>query len=62
MGSETLLGKMGTARTHINGSGQVQVESELWTAEAAADSEAIRKGDRIKVVEVNGLRLIVRKA
>jgi membrane-bound serine protease (ClpP class) len=61
MGSETLVGKVGTARTHINGSGQVQVESELWTAEAAADSETIRKGDRIQVVEVNGLRLIVRK-
>ena len=62
MGSETLLGRTGTARTHIRGSGQVQVESELWTAEAASDSEAIRKGDHIEVVRVDGLRLIVRKA
>jgi membrane-bound ClpP family serine protease len=62
MGAETVVGKSGSARTNINGSGQVQVESELWTAEAAEDSASIHKGDRIEVVEVRGLRLIVRKA
>jgi membrane-bound serine protease (ClpP class) len=62
MGGETLVGKLGSARTNINGSGQVQVESELWTAEAAGDSAVIRKGDRIVVVQISGLRLIVRKA
>lgn len=61
IGSESLAGKTGTAQTFEGEAGQVQVESELWSAEKAAGSEAIRKGDRIEVVEVRGLRLIVRK-
>jgi membrane protein implicated in regulation of membrane protease activity len=40
----------------------VQVESELWTAEAAEGSTAIVRGDRIEVMDVKGLRLKVRKA
>jgi membrane protein implicated in regulation of membrane protease activity len=39
----------------------VQLESELWSAERAADSDPISKGDFVEVVEVRGLRLIVRK-
>jgi membrane-bound serine protease (ClpP class) len=61
-GIESLIGKMGTARTAVetNG-GQVQLGSELWTAESVDTSEAIGKGDRVEVVEVKGLRLKVRK-
>ncbi len=62
MGVETVLGKFGYARSEIGLSGQVQVESELWTAEAYPGSGAISKGDRVEVVEVKGLRLKVRKA
>jgi membrane protein implicated in regulation of membrane protease activity len=40
--------------------GQVQLGSELWSAESA-DAESIGKGDRVEVVEVKGLRLKVRK-
>ena len=61
MGKETLLDKVGIARSNISQGGQVQVDSELWTAEAADDSAEIRKGDRVKVVEVHGVRLKVRK-
>ena len=60
-GKETVLGKIGIARSNVRPIGQVQVESELWTAEAADDSTAINKGDRVQVVEVQGLRLRVRK-
>lgn len=60
-GRETLVGKTGFARSDIGLTGQVQVEAELWTAEAAEGSEAIRKGDKVEVVEVHGLRLRVRK-
>jgi len=60
-GSESLLGKTGSARTAVDAAGQVQVESELWSAEKSAESESIRKGDLIEVVEVRGLRLIVKK-
>jgi membrane-bound serine protease (ClpP class) len=62
MGKETVVGKIGIARSNIRPSGQVQVESELWTAEAADDSATIGKGDRVQVVEVHGVRLRVRKA
>jgi membrane protein implicated in regulation of membrane protease activity len=59
---ETLVGKLGTARTAVEtGGGQVQLGSELWTAESADGSEPIGKGDRVEVVEVKGLRLKVRK-
>ena len=62
MGAESYVGKMGTARTPIEeAGGQVQVESELWTAEPINGSEKIGKGDRVEVVEVKGLRLKVRK-
>jgi membrane-bound serine protease (ClpP class) len=60
-GRESLVGKVGTATTIFKGTGQVQVGSELWTAEADEGSGKIRKGDRVEVVEVKGLRLKVRK-
>ncbi|MGD8404166.1 MAG: nodulation protein NfeD [Anaerolineales bacterium] len=60
-GQESLVGKNGTATTAIKETGQVQVGSELWSAEAAEGSGKIRKGDRVEVVEVKGLRLKVRK-
>jgi len=60
-GSETLIGKTGTAKTSVGDTGQVQLGSELWSAEKSAESESIRKGDHVEVVEVRGLRLIVKK-
>lgn len=60
-GSESFVGKTGTAKTFEGDAGQVQLESELWSAEKAPSSESIGKGDKIEVVEVRGLRLIVKK-
>ena len=60
-GREVLIGKTGTATTAFRPTGQVQVGSELWTAEAVEGSRKIRKGDKVEVVEVKGLRLKVRK-
>jgi len=60
-GAESLVGKTGSARTFEGDTGQVQVESELWSAERSADSDPIGKGDRVEVVEVKGLRLKVKK-
>ena len=61
-GIESLIGKMGTARSVVEGnSGQVQLGSELWSAESVDITEPISKGDRVEVVEVKGLRLKVRK-
>ena len=61
MGQESLVGKTGTVTETLNPTGQVQLGSELWTAEAAEGSGKMRKGDRVEVVEVKGLRLKVRK-
>lgn len=60
-GAETMLGKTGTAKTSVGDAGQVQLGSELWSAEKSAESEKIGKGDHVEVVEVRGLRLIVKK-
>ncbi|HUH98382.1 MAG TPA: nodulation protein NfeD [Anaerolineales bacterium] len=60
-GVETMVGKTGYAKRDFDAAGQVQVGSELWTAEAADGSGQIREGERVEVVEVKGLRLKVRK-
>jgi membrane-bound serine protease (ClpP class) len=60
-GVESVIGKLGVAKTAFEGGGQVQVGSELWSADSAEGSEAIRKGDQIEVVKVEGLRLKVKK-
>lgn len=61
-GIESLIGKTGTARSVVEGSGgQVQLGSELWSAEAADTAESIGKGEKVEVVEVKGLRLKVKK-
>lgn len=61
IGVESLIGRTGTAKSFSREAGQVQVGSELWSAEKTDESESIRKGDLIEVVEVRGLRLIVKK-
>ncbi len=61
MGVESLIGKTGTAKTWSEAGGQVQLQAELWSAESASESDTIRKGDPVEVVEVQGLRLKVRK-
>jgi membrane-bound serine protease (ClpP class) len=62
VGAASLVGKTGTARTSVEETGgQVQLESELWSAEPVLESEKISKGDKVEVVEVKGLRLKVRK-
>jgi membrane protein implicated in regulation of membrane protease activity len=63
MGQESLPQQTGVARTAIDpqGQGQVQVASELWTAELAEGSEPVRAGDPIEVVSAEGLRLKIRK-
>jgi membrane-bound serine protease (ClpP class) len=60
-GAESFTGKLGSAVNWKGTAGQVQLRSELWSAEAADPSEKIRKGDMVEVVAVTGLRLKVRK-
>ena len=60
-GREGLRGQAGIARTDLNPTGQVQSGAELWSAEAVPGSARIRKGERVEIVEVEGLRVIVKK-
>ncbi|HUG34814.1 MAG TPA: nodulation protein NfeD [Anaerolineales bacterium] len=60
-GAESFVGKTGTATSWDGEAGQVQLESELWSAEVEHESDKISKGDRVEVVEVSGIRLKVRK-
>jgi membrane-bound serine protease (ClpP class) len=61
MGAESYVGRTGTAKMWGEAGGQVQLASELWSAEAVHESDKIGKGDKVEVVEVQGLRLKVRK-
>ncbi|MEZ0396068.1 MAG: nodulation protein NfeD [Anaerolineales bacterium] len=60
-GRESLIGVTGVAVSDLNPRGQVQAAGELWSAEPAEGRGRIRKGDRVQVVEVEGLRLKVKK-
>jgi membrane-bound serine protease (ClpP class) len=54
--SQSALGAIGIATTELSPTGVVQVAAETWTAEAAAP---VAKGEKIRVVGVEGLRLKV---
>ena len=60
-GQESLHGKTGIATTDLVPTGQVRAAGELWTAELAAGSGKLRRGDRVEIVEVKGLILQVKK-
>ncbi len=60
-GVESMAGVTGLAVSDVTPAGQVQAAGELWTAEAVPGSGKIRKGDRVEVVKVEGLRLKVKK-
>jgi membrane-bound serine protease (ClpP class) len=61
MGQQTLIGATGIAKENIDPRGQVQLRSELWSAELAEEASAIRSGESVEVVGLEGLRLKVRK-
>jgi membrane-bound serine protease (ClpP class) len=60
VGAEALLGRVGETRTDLNPVGMVQVAGELWSAELEAETPVVNAGERVEVVEVDGLRLKVR--
>jgi len=60
MGSQVLLGKVGTVRSELNPRGQVQVAGEMWAAELNDGGTSLPVGSRVEVVAVDGLRLKVR--
>ena len=63
MGQESLVGRIGRARTAITAQepGKVHLASELWSAELEHGSPDAAAGEEVEVVAVEGLRLRVRK-
>jgi membrane-bound serine protease (ClpP class) len=59
-GRESFAGKMGTALSRLDPDGIVQVAGEQWSAALVEGEGPIRRGERVVVVRVDGLRLIVR--
>ncbi len=57
-GQEGLIGMEGMARTDIMEGGVVMVRSELWQAESR---ERIKKGEKVRVVGIRGMKLKVEK-
>lgn len=62
MGRESLVGRTGSARTAISPVGTVQLGGELWTSELAAGENSIPEGTPVEVIDVKGVRVIVRQA
>jgi len=58
-GVEAMIGAVGVARTQVGADGKVFVQGELWNASAKTE---IAEGARVRVREVDGLRVIVEEA
>ncbi len=59
-GIGAMVGATGIATSDLDPRGTVQVKSELWSA-VAEGGETIKKGERVRVVAVEGVRLRVVK-
>ena len=62
MGEVDMAGRIGIARTDLTPKGNVQLGSELWSAELEDQTLSVRAGSRVEVVKVDGFHLVVRKA
>lgn len=61
MGKPALIGQIGIVTREIDPQGMVQVAGELWSAESLDAQERIPEGARVEVVDVEGLRVKVRR-
>ena len=60
-GHESMIGKIGYAKTDFTPKGNAQVDGEVWSAENVDAGHPISKHARLEVVEVTGIRLQVKK-
>ena len=56
-----VIGKVGVAKTDISPkkTGVVWVEAEMWSA---LSDEEIKAGEKVKVIDIKGLTLVVKRA
>ena len=60
-GEEGLIGLVGVAKTDLNPTGKVHVHGELWNAVNIFPDKAIKKGEEVKIVKIEGMKLMVKK-
>lgn len=60
VGTEALIGLEGETRSALSPSGMVHVGGELWSAVLEEGAPHLPVGDRVKIIGVEGLRLLVR--
>lgn len=62
-GLATLIGRTGVLRSDLlpNKTGNVRIRGEAWTAELVKGEKKLKIGERVEVVEIDGMRLKVRK-
>jgi membrane-bound serine protease (ClpP class) len=58
-GKEGLFLETGIAQTDLDLEGMIMIHGELWSAESVEDK--INKGEKVKVVSIEGMRLKVKK-
>lgn len=56
VGKEALIGKTGVAYTDMDFNGIIRIDNELWKVETVTP---IKKGEEVKVIDMNGLFLVV---
>jgi len=61
-GLRGMIGSRGIARSDLTPEGKIQIHGELWNAILNSDKEVIKKGDKVEVVKVEGMKLVVKKA
>ena len=54
-------GKVIETIDNFNGTGVVQLDGKEWTARAAEDNVVIEAGKKVSVVEIRGVKLIVKE-
>jgi membrane-bound serine protease (ClpP class) len=59
VGVQTMIGQAAVARSPLNPSGMVYIQGEYWAAET--DDEEVAPGERVVVVDIEGLKLKVKK-
>ncbi|MDZ7264111.1 MAG: nodulation protein NfeD [candidate division KSB1 bacterium] len=57
-GKEGIVNEIGVAVTNIDPEGEVRIHGEYWKAYS---QQKIKKNDKVKVIDVDGLKLIVEK-
>jgi membrane-bound ClpP family serine protease len=57
--SRTMIGAHGIVKERLDPVGYIQVAGELWKAEHLDTAQPIEKGERVRVLKMEGLRLFV---